>query len=355
VTRAVSWKQVALGDICEFRYGKSLRAADRSGTGFPVYGSNGVVGQNAAPLTSGLTIIVGRKGSFGEVHLSDGPCWPIDTTYYIDAEASGVDLRWLAYSLRQLGLTSLNRAAAVPGLNREDAYRQRLLLPPRDEQRRIAQILDLADGLRAKRRSAVRNVEALPTSTFMRLFAGSARSSTWPLHPLGDLVENQDSRRVPLKASDRANRSGPFPYYGASGEIDRVNDYIFEGERLLIAEDGANLVARTSPIAFFARGRFWVNNHAHVVAATDSLDLHYLQRYLELTDLGPFITGTAQPKLNRSNLDRMLIPTPPMSQQREFARVVGKASHAADAHRAHLAQLDALFFSLESRAFASEI
>jgi type I restriction enzyme S subunit len=236
-----------------------------------------------------------------------------------------------------------------------DLQRIVIPLPPIDEQRRIARILDAADELRVKRRRAVRNVDALPTSTFMRLFAGSGGWSRWPLRPLEDLVENQDSRRVPLKASDRTNRSGPFPYYGASGEIDRVDDYIFEGERLLVAEDGANLVTRTSPVAFIARGRFWVNNHAHVVAGTDRLDLHYLQRYLELTDLGPFITGTAQPKLNRSNLDRMLIPTPPMSQQQKFARMVEQVSNVADAHRAHLTRLEALFVSLEARAFAGEL
>lgn len=158
---AVAFKEVALGDICEFRYGKSLRAGDRDGAGFPVYGSNGVVGYHSNALTSGPTVIIGRKGSFGEVHLSDGPCWPIDTTYFIDAEATESDLSWLAYSMRQLGLTSLNRAAAVPGLNREDAYRKRLLLPPRDEQRRIARVLDAADDLRNKQREIVSGLDRL--------------------------------------------------------------------------------------------------------------------------------------------------------------------------------------------------
>ena len=90
-------------------------------------------------------MVVGRKGSFGEVVYSPDACWPIDTTYYINSETTTADLRWLFYRLRALGLKDLNRAAAVPGLNRDDAYARRLLLPPIEEQRRIAAVLDAAD------------------------------------------------------------------------------------------------------------------------------------------------------------------------------------------------------------------
>ncbi|EQD49804.1 restriction modification system DNA specificity subunit, partial [mine drainage metagenome] len=127
-----------LGEVCDFKYGKSLPESVRAGGNVPVFGSNGQVGMHDEPLSAGPTIVIGRKGSFGEVHFSPSPCWPIDTTYYVDSTATKADLRWLTYRLASLGLNKLNRAAAVPGLNREDAYRQRLLLPPHHEQRRIA-------------------------------------------------------------------------------------------------------------------------------------------------------------------------------------------------------------------------
>jgi type I restriction enzyme, S subunit len=150
-----SWPEVSLGEICEFKYGKGLPDAERRGGSVPVFGSNGIVGSHDGAITDGPAIIVGRKGSFGEVHFSPIACWPIDTTYYIDRGATKADLTWLKYRLSELGLTQLNRAAAIPGLNREDAYRKRLLLPPLAEQRRIAEVLDRAEALRAKRRAAL--------------------------------------------------------------------------------------------------------------------------------------------------------------------------------------------------------
>ncbi len=109
--RSIAWPEVALGDVCEFKYGKSLPKSKRAGGNVAVYGSNGVIGQHNKAITDGLTIVVGRKGSFGAVNLSHAPCWPIDTTYYIDRTATNVDLRWLAYQLTALGLTDLNKAA----------------------------------------------------------------------------------------------------------------------------------------------------------------------------------------------------------------------------------------------------
>ena len=124
---------MALGDFCEFAYGKSLTAKTRSGDGYPVYGSNGQVGLHDTALTAGATIVIGRKGSFGEVHYSPGPCSPIDTTYYVPSEQTTACLPWLARRLLCLGLDQLNRAAAVSGLNRTDVYRQRLLKRDRPE------------------------------------------------------------------------------------------------------------------------------------------------------------------------------------------------------------------------------
>ena len=135
---ATAWPEVPLGEICEFKYGRSLPGPLRAAGDVPVYGSNGIVGAHNEAITTGPAIVIGRKGSFVEVAFSPSPCWPIDTTYYIDRTATKADLRWLAYRLSALGLTGLNRAAAIPGLNREDAYRQRLLLPSLPEQQRIA-------------------------------------------------------------------------------------------------------------------------------------------------------------------------------------------------------------------------
>lgn len=136
-----NWVSTNLGSILELKYGKSLPAKDRDDEGAPVYGSNGIVGLHSSPFVQRGGIVVGRKGSFGEVHISTKPFSPIDTTYYID-ETWGLPLKYWYYQLRCLPLTQLNRSSAIPGLNREDAYAQGISLPPLVEQQQIATRLD---------------------------------------------------------------------------------------------------------------------------------------------------------------------------------------------------------------------
>ncbi|WP_051424526.1 restriction endonuclease subunit S [Pseudomonas sp. URMO17WK12:I4] len=133
---------VEVGEICRFEYGKSLSERTRIPGKFFVYGSNGPVGSHATAFTQGKTIVIGRKGSIGEVHVSNDSCWPIDTTYFIDSTCTDCDLDWLAYNLKHLNLAELNKASGVPGLNRDDAYKQKVWLPEtKNEQYQIAAYL----------------------------------------------------------------------------------------------------------------------------------------------------------------------------------------------------------------------
>ena len=137
----LGWADVPLGSLLNFKYGKALPDKERSGKGFPVYGSNGVVGWHSHALTTGTTIVIGRKGSVGALQFSNTPCSPIDTTYYID-EAPGHQFRFWFYRLKSLDLASLNKSTAIPGLSRGDAYQILVALPPLAEQKRIADKLD---------------------------------------------------------------------------------------------------------------------------------------------------------------------------------------------------------------------
>ena len=130
------WASTSLGDILEVKYGKGLREADRIEGCVPVYGSNGVVGHHHVALTKGPTIIIGRKGSIGAVHYALSPCWPIDTTYFID-DFKSLEKQFVVYALRLLELSELDTSTAIPGLNRDDLYSQIFPLPPLIEQKRI--------------------------------------------------------------------------------------------------------------------------------------------------------------------------------------------------------------------------
>lgn len=137
------WVKCDLRDIVNIEYGKSLPARKRSGKGYPVYGSNGIVGYHKEYLLNGPVIIIGRKGSIGEINLSNKNCWAIDTTYYVQQFAE-MEIQFIFYLLQTLGLNQMNRATAIPGLNREDAYNTKINLPPLSEQRRIVAKLDVA-------------------------------------------------------------------------------------------------------------------------------------------------------------------------------------------------------------------
>ncbi|OLP06594.1 restriction endonuclease subunit S [Rhodoferax antarcticus] len=123
---------------------------------------------------------------------------------------------------------------------------------------------------------------------------------------LGYLAENLDSMRKPITSGLRD--PGDIPYYGASGIVDYVKDYIFAGDYLLVSEDGANLLARNTPIAFSISGKSWVNNHVHVLKFKTYAERKYVEFYLNSIDLTPYISGAAQPKLNKRNLESISIP-----------------------------------------------
>ena len=138
---------------------------------------------------------------------------------------------------------------------------------------------------------------------------------------LGDLTVNLDTKRKPVKEADR--KPGPYPYYGASGVVDYVDGYIFDGEHLLIAEDGENLRTRQTPIAFRACGKFWVNNHAHIVVGNERASTRYLEYAVLASDITSYLTGAVMPKLTQGNMNRIEVPCPPIDVQDQIVGVLG--------------------------------
>ena len=139
---------------------------------------------------------------------------------------------------------------------------------------------------------------------------------------LGEVCENLDSQRRPITSSKRIK--GIYPYYGASGIVDFVESYIYDGDYLLVSEDGANLLARNTPIAFSISGKNWVNNHAHVLKFDPYEGRKFVEYYLNHIDLKPYISGAAQPKLNQNNLNSIPIPLPPLSEQRRIVDILDR-------------------------------
>lgn len=146
----------------------------------------------------------------------------------------------------------------------------------------------------------------------------------WCVTSLASCSINKDEFRIPVTKTDRDRRKKIYDYYGASGVIDKIDNYTHQGRHLLIGEDGANLVARSTPIAFFADGEFWVNNHAHVIGTIDPITLDYMWVHINAIDLKPYISGGFQPKLSQVNLNRIKIHLPPLQEQKVIVAKVEK-------------------------------
>ncbi|APR68746.1 hypothetical protein CN03_05320 [Thalassolituus oleivorans] len=158
----------------------------------------------------------------------------------------------------------------------------------------------------------------------------------WECIRFGDATFNRDAERVPLSVSVRENRRGEYDYYGASGVIDNINDFLFDKPLLLIGEDGANLINRSTPIAFIARGKYWVNNHAHVIDGISEQFLIYISMYINSISLESYVTGTAQPKMNQAKMNSIVLIIPPLKEQQRIISKVDELFALCDQLKARL-------------------
>lgn len=364
------WRSVSLGDICEFKYGKSLPASSRDGGPYSVYGSNGPVGSHSSTLTNGTAVIIGRKGSFGEIHYSPEACWPIDTTYFVDGAATSTDLKWLSRLLPTLGLTKMNRAAAIPGLNREDAYAKRVLLPPLAQQKRIAGVLDHVDTLRAQRREAIALLDDLAQSIFLDMFdPDDTGTQVVSIDELCSLVVDCVNRTAPV-----VDIVTPFRMIRTtnvkSGRVDlRVTRYVEEEvfrrwNRRATPRRGDVLLTREAPV-----GEVGILATDDQVFLGQRLMLYRVKpdrataEYLSAALRSPYLAGQYEQSGSGSTVKHLSLPTcrslkvpaPDISAQRQFSARIARLDELKAGHNRHLATLDELFESLQQRAFAGQL
>ena len=232
-------------------------------------------------------------------------------------------------------------------------------LPPLEEQKRIVAILDEAfeglDRARAHTEANLQNAKEL----FKSHVEGEVEEceKSFAKKPLGEICENLDRQRVPITKNKRV--AGNIPYYGASGVVDHVKDFLFDEALLLISEDGANLLARTYPIAFSISGKTWVNNHAHVLRFENEFEQEFVSLFFNSISIEPWVSGMAQPKLNQKSLNGIPIPMP---DKTTCERIVSKANAVMEtskdlqnAYKTKLKDLDDLRQSLLQKAFAGEL
>lgn len=230
-------------------------------------------------------------------------------------------------------------------------------LPPLPEQKKIAQILSTWDDAIDKTKQLLTQKKRLKKGLLQQLLTGKVRfgefvkekgykqtklgeiPKDWEVVRLGEVSQFLDHKRKPIQKSDRKNMKGIYPYYGASGIIGYVNNFIFNEELILLGEDGANIITRNSPLAFKVKGKIWVNNHAHVIKPKTSVSIDFLTYYLEELDYKKYNTGTAQPKLNKAICLKINIVSPPLPEQKAIAQVLSQCDEGISKLHEQLLQL----------------
>lgn len=300
------WKPVSWGQVSELRYGKAVpKTCNCESHSVPVMGTSGVFGWTCKPLATGPKVIVGRKGTLG-VQLAKGDFWTVDTAFWLE-ESDALDPYWAYYRLRAIDFKNENSGSAVPSLTRDHFYAMRFDLPPIEEQLRISGVLSEMDGLIEVNRRLISDIVHLSRSLYRQAITRGTTETN-----VDSIATFENKKRVPLSAAERLANPGSYPYYGATGAMDSVGGYLFDGVRVLVGEDGSVVRADGSPFVQFVDGRFWVNNHAHVLVGR-GISTELLRIVLESANVSSVVTGAVQMKLSMGNLKsvRVQVPTDP--------------------------------------------
>lgn len=272
-----------------------------------------------------------------EVANSDGIVSPAYIILHPKIEVSTIYLYAMFHTNRFINQTM---APAVEGardgrsVKYEVLKKQKISFPPIGEQKKIAEILatqdkviELKEKLIAEKQSQKKYLMSVLLGDDFRkpfkLNGVTIDKKKWEKKKIGDVCVFRDSERKPIKEGDRTK--GIYPYYGASGIIDYVEDYIFDGSFILLGEDGANIIFRSSPLAFKVEGKIWVNNHAHILVPKEGNDIDFLVNRLESLNYEKYNTGTAQPKLNQDVVEKIEIFMPTFPEQKVIADVLSAA------------------------------
>ena len=264
------------------------------------------------------TVILSSRAPIGKIAINKIPmyCNQGFKCVICGPELYNEYLYWWFYGKKEY-LNSLGTGATFPEISKTVVENINIPLPPLSEQRRIVERLDAAfahiDELKAKAEKQLNEARQLFQA---ELTESMKPKEGWEEKTLPDISENLDNVRKPVTKKNR--NSGIYPYYGASGIVDYVDDYLFDEDLLCISEDGANLLMRTYPIAFPVSGKIWVNNHAHVLRFKEIITQRYVEYYFAGIKLDDYITGAAQPKLTQGALNRIAIPIPSLSAQQRI-------------------------------------
>lgn len=241
-------------------------------------------------------------------------------------------------------------------VNLADQRKMNITLPPFQEQEAMTAVLGSLDDKIDLLHHQNRTLESMAESLFRQWFVEDAEDE-WEEGCLGDAVDFLDGQRIPLSKMERDKmKTGTlYPYHGAAQVMDYVNDYIFEGEYILLGEDGTVRTEEGYPVLQYATGKFWVNNHAHVLKAKPPYSDFFLWNYLRKKNIDQIVTGAVQPKINQGNLKSLSFPRFPERLVSEFNSVTGPMLARIQHNKTQAATLKALRNTLLPKLMSGEV
>lgn len=301
----MSWLEASLVDLANFRRGHDLSRGKMKEGEFIVAGSNGAIGNHNEYTTKGPGLTIGRSGNIGNPYFYQKDFWAHNTVLYVDDFKDNWP-KYVYYFLKTIDFKQFNAGSAVPTLNRNHIHSIKINIPPLQEQKAIAEILSSLDDKIELLQKQNETLEALAQTLFRQWFIEEADDS-WEEVELGSLIELLDSKRIPLSKMQREEmKEGKmYPYYGAASIMDYVNEYLFDFPTILLGEDGTVINDDGTPIIQFANGKYWVNNHAHVVYPKNPKNMGLLLTLLKQLNVRSIVSGAVQPKINQGNLKKL--------------------------------------------------
>lgn len=310
---------VFLSEVAEIRKGKTITEANAVKGDIPVIaGGQSPAYYHNESNREGEIITISASGAYaGFVNYFEEPIFASDCNTIKSLDEKIITTKLIFHFLKtiQKEIFKLQRGQAQPHVYADELSKIKIPLPPFDIQQKIVSEIE---KLEKKENKAVEEILSLQNN----IKSIVSNLSSFEKVTLESISENLDKLRKPVTKGDREN--GIYPYYGASGIVDFVADYLLDDTVLLISEDGANLKSRVYPIAFSATGKIWVNNHAHILKFKHKATHKLIELYINQTDILEFITGQAQPKLNQNNLNSIKIPLPPIAEQHKIVSEIEK-------------------------------
>lgn len=369
-----------LGDLIELKYGKSLRKDTRNEGSVPVFGSNGQVDVHSESLVNHPTIIVGRKGSIGEVHLIKTPCWPIDTTYFVESLGKHeFDLEWLYRLLQSLRLQELNRSAAIPGLNRDDVYRIPVLLPSLNDQIRIVHLLGKVEGLITNRKKHLQQLDDLLKSVFLEMFGDPAFNPyQWDeitfkdaIEYIGDIGSNGSNAVVTknLQMSDQED-------YALMVRTVNLSSNNFTDNVRYVSKETYNFFKKSKVFGgelimnkIGSAGLFWIMPNLErpvslglnqlLIRIKKEIPIAFIYHFYS-TQFGKIkilnsLRGATTKSITKTAVNELPLLFPPENLQNKFANIAEKIEGIKSRYQQSLTDLETLYSALSQQAFKGEL